>query len=149
MSSEQQPQARLSGPSLELIAHLLGEIPAHEVTVWLHDDEENHLLAIHNPVNPGIIGMSQPVSKGLISQVLVTGLPLLEANVSTRKEHDSTIDSLTGQKTRSLMAAPVYSGANVIGVVSSIQHFDARTERVQEDRADRSYSRLCTHRRGT
>lgn len=129
MSPNPEPPPELTSEGKAVIARLLGEIPADEATVWLYREAENVLLAIHNPVNPEIVGLTQPVSQGLISQVLVTGLPLLEPDVTTRHEHDRNIDSQTGQQTLALMAAPIDQDADVTGVVSAVQLSGGESDR--------------------
>lgn len=129
MSPPADPPTEIPGDGRALMKELLAGLPADELTVWLHRDDEGELLAIHNPVNPKIIGLSQPVSRGLISQVLVTGLPLLEPDVRNRRDHDPSIDARTGQQTRALMAAPLTRGADIIGVVSAVQLADGNAER--------------------
>jgi hypothetical protein len=121
MSSGSDSPIQVPGEGITLLEALLDGIPADELTVWQHREDEGDLLAIHNPVNPGMIGLSQPLSRGLIPQVLMTGLPLLEPDVGTRREHDPSINLRTGQTTRSLMAAPITLGADIVGVVSAVQ----------------------------
>ena len=121
MSSGSDSPFQVPDEGVTLLEALLEGIPADELTVWQHREDEGDLLAIHNPVNPRIVGLSQPLSRGLIPQVLVTGLPLLEPDVGTRREHDPSINLRTGQTTRSLMAAPITLGADIIGVVSAVQ----------------------------
>ena len=109
--------AKLLGPQ---VASYLDSSPADEATVWLETPEGGRLRAVCNPVNASLIGFEQPLEAGLISQVFVTGMPLLEKDVRRRHDHDPSVDLLTEKPTRSLLAAPIESGGEIIGVLSAV-----------------------------
>ncbi|NNC90462.1 MAG: GAF domain-containing protein [Akkermansiaceae bacterium] len=124
MADESQPPpgpSRGSPDDFQCVADLLARIPADEATVWVESEEGHFLEAIHNPRAAGFEGMRQPLDRGLISQVFVTGLPLLESDVTQRTAHDPTVDSIVGQRTTAMMAAPIFSDADVAGVLSAVQ----------------------------
>lgn len=106
-----------TGPRLD---RFLDSSSLDEATVWLETADTNFLEAVCSPRNPRLPGFRQPVGRGLISQVLLTGLPLLEPDVANRHDHDPTVDGLTGIRTRSLFAAPLTLGGDVVGVLSAV-----------------------------
>lgn len=103
-----------------LISTFLEASRLQEATLWLETTDAEHLRAVCSPCNPDLVGVRQPLGRGLISQVHLSGLPLLEPDVSQRHDHDPTVDSLTGTPTRSLLAVPISSDADVIGVLSGV-----------------------------
>jgi GAF domain-containing protein len=123
MPSPPQPPSS-SGPfrSRELgkLDAFVAAQPVDEATVWLESENGDSLRAVYNPVNLELVGHEQPLSRGLISQVFATGLPLLESDVSARPSHDSSVDKLTGHPTRSLLAVPLESAGEVVGVLSAV-----------------------------
>jgi hypothetical protein len=92
---------------------------ADGVTLWRV--EENALVAVANPLEPSIIGLRQPLDRGLISRVHLTGQAILEQTLQDNADHDRSIDSTLGTRGIAMMAAPVEaSGGNDGGVVSAV-----------------------------
>jgi GAF domain-containing protein len=111
------------------VTRFVADIPVDEATVWLITPEGDALEAIFNPVNDKLPGLRQPLSRGLISQVFATGLPLLERDVSRRSGHDPSIDSHTGLITEAMLAAPIAAEDRIIGVISAVRLAGSRYAR--------------------
>jgi hypothetical protein len=103
----------------DLLLENLGDLGASEMTCWLASGDD--LEAVANPWCPALVGQRQPLSRGLISQVFVTGMPLMETEVAKRGGHDPSIDQVTGKATSAMMAAPLHSNGDVIGILSAVQ----------------------------
>lgn len=101
-----------------LAAECAERIGADGLTVWQADGED--LVALFNPLEPEIEGLRQTIRRGLISQVFLTGQPIIERDPATNPAHDTTIDHRTGRRCRTVMAAPwsVMDGSE--GVVSAV-----------------------------
>lgn len=92
---------------------------ADGVTLWRA--EETELVAIANPLEPSIVGLRQPLDRGLISRVYLTGQAILEQMLQENVGHDRSIDSTLGTRGIAMMAAPVEaSDGNDGGVVSAV-----------------------------
>lgn len=81
------------------------EIGADGITLW--EAEDDHLVAIANPMEPAMIGMRQPLDRGLISQVYLTGQAIVEDSLKEQPAHDPAIDTQLGTHGVAMMAAPV------------------------------------------
>ena len=94
------------------------EVQADGVTLWRM--ERGELVALANPLEPDIVGMRQPVGRGIISQAYLTGQAILDTDPAANPHHDPAIDSRTGRQCRMIMAAPVVlpDGDGVVSAVS-------------------------------
>lgn len=97
-------------------------IRADGVTLWQWEKAE--LVALANPLEPDIVGMRQPVGRGIISQAYLTGQAILETDPVANPHHDPEIDIRTGRKCRMIMAAPVVL-PDGDGVLSAVRWQDA------------------------
>ena len=112
-----------------LRSYLVENAAIDEVTVWLVAEGGSDLYAAYNPVRSDLLGMIQPLDRGLISKVLLTGLPLLEREVQSTSGHDPTVDQATGRRTLAMMAAPLFADDEACGVVSCVQLDALKAER--------------------
>ncbi|MCW1925173.1 hypothetical protein OKA05_21615 [Luteolibacter arcticus] len=96
------------------------EIGANGITLWIAEDD--HLVAIANPMEPGMIGMRQPLDRGLISKVHLTGQAILEDSLKDQPGHDPAIDARLGTHGVAMMAVPVRDSLNEAheGVLSTV-----------------------------
>jgi len=92
---------------------------ADGVTLWRA--EEDALVAIANPLEPSIVGLRQPLDRGLISRVYLTGQAILEQMLQENPVHDRSIDSSMGTRGTAMMAAPLEADeGDDGGVVSAV-----------------------------
>lgn len=75
--------------------------------IWRYEESQRALVATHCPSLPEMKGFRQPLQHGIISQVLVTGLPILETQVQDHAQHDPTFDQASGKTCRSLLVVPI------------------------------------------
>lgn len=97
------------------------QLGADGVTLWI--SEGDHLRAVANPLESDIVGLRQPIRKGIISEVFLTGQGIAESFPSSNPMHDPTIDSRLQRRCTEIMAVPVAS-ADWEGVVSAVSHSD-------------------------
>ncbi len=105
----------------ELLATFAAEARADGVTLWVA--EELDLVATCNPIEPEVPGMRQPLERGIISQVYLTGIGMIERAPASNPAHDDTVDRHLGKRTAAIMAAPVSFGQHGgDGVLSAVRH---------------------------
>ncbi len=97
---------------------------AHEGTVWLLDESEEHLVPAYNtgPNSQQIVGQfRQPLSAGLICMVFATEQAFLENDVSRNTRQSKRLDELLGVQTYALIAVPFCFLNACRGVISCVQ----------------------------
>lgn len=97
---------------------------AHEGTIWLVDEPEEHLVPAFNtgPRAEQIVGQfKQPLKSGLISMVFASEQPFLENAVSRNPSQSKLLDSLLQVETTALIAVPFYLLDACRGVISCVQ----------------------------
>ncbi len=121
MIRSQDPQPSPGRESVEaLMREFARDTGADGITLW--KAEEGQLIAIANPLEPAIIGMRQPLDRGLVSRVYLTGQAILEQTLKDQPHHDPTIDEALGTRGAAMMAAPVEAPAAGVegGVISAV-----------------------------
>ena len=108
----------------QLLGQLASEIEADGVTLWLADGDD--LLATANPMEPDVPGLRQPLARGIISQVYLTGMGMIESAPSAHPAHDNRVDMRLGKRTTAIMAVPVDLGPEGDGVLSAVRHAGGR-----------------------
>ena len=95
-----------------------------DVAIWNADDTE--LAPIFNgPRAESLVGkITQPLNKGIISMVYATEQTFSTSDVRESKDHDPEVDQLIGIESCHLLASPLYFGAALRGVVSSVRFID-------------------------
>jgi phage tail protein X len=92
---------------------------ADGVTLWRAED--GALVAIANPLEPSMVGQRQPLDRGLISRVYLTGQAILEQMLQENPGHDRSIDTSMGTRGTAMMAAPLEAGeGDDGGVISAV-----------------------------
>lgn len=93
---------------------------ADGITLWKAEDGQ--LVAVANPLEPAIVGLRQPLDRGLISRVYLTGQAILEQALKEQPGHDPAIDRALGTRGLALMAAPVegITAGDEGGVLSAV-----------------------------
>lgn len=112
-----------SSPRYQKIESLLSaaaeQLDADGVTLWI--EEEGFLRAVANPLEPKIIGIRQPLDRGIISEVFLTGQGIVETSPESNPSHDPGVDKHLGKACREIMAVAFASGGRE-GVVSAVRH---------------------------
>ena len=98
--------------------------------LWTLDRETSSLRATLSTALPLKNEFSQPLSRGVISQSFLTGLPILEENLQAHTSYDPSFDSETGQEVSSLMAAPIWREGELTGILTAVI-FTHNTEQKQ------------------
>jgi len=100
------------------------EAGAHEGTVWLLDEANEHLVPAHNtgPRAAELVGkFKQPLNTGLICMVFASEQPFLENEVWRNTQQSKLVDSLLQLQTCAMIAVPFYLLGTCRGVVSCVQ----------------------------
>jgi len=88
--------------------------------LWILEPESSSLRAALSTALPLEHEFSQPLSRGVISQAFLTGLPILEENLQIHESYDPAFDSKTGQPVSSLMAAPIWQNEELSGILTAV-----------------------------
>jgi len=97
---------------------------AHEGTVWLLDEDGQHLVPAYNtgPHAGQLVGkFKQPLSSGLICMVFATERPFLENDVWRHAQQSKLLDAELGTQTWAMIAVPFCFLKACRGVVSCVQ----------------------------
>jgi hypothetical protein len=108
---------------LKLLKETFAKIGADEGSIWLLDQEKQHLVVAYNsgPNTEKIMGFKQPVSKGIVSLVVASEHAFVENNVYSNDKQDKSLDRKLGKLTYAMIAVPVYFLNEVRGVISCVQ----------------------------
>jgi hypothetical protein len=107
-------------PIDDLLADFAAGSRIDGVTLWVAQGTE--LVATCNPLEPAVPGLRQPLARGIISQVYLTGIGMIESAPAANPAHDATVDRHLGKRTTAIMAAPVDFGPHGDGVLSAVRH---------------------------
>lgn len=108
--------------AIDVIVTSFARCGAHEGTVWmLLDDQLIPAINTGRHAPQLIDTFMQPVSKGIIGMVAVTEQAFCENDVARHAQRDATLDTLLGEQTLAMMAAPLVYAGGVRGVVSCVQ----------------------------
>lgn len=95
------------------------QIHADSLMVWLWDEESGNLVASYCPAFPEMVGYKQKLASGVMSQVFLTGLPILENGLKEHPLHDPSFDKNSGQDCRALMAALIHGEQEPMGLLTA------------------------------
>ena len=105
---------------LPSLRELQNTLQADDIMLWILERETSSLRATLSTALPLKNEFSQPLSRGVISQSFLTGLPILEKNLQAHASYDPTFDSKTGQEVSSLMAAPIWFDGELTGILTAV-----------------------------
>ncbi len=115
---------------LKLLKETFARIGAEEGSIWLLDQEKQHLVVAYNsgPNTAKIMGFKQPVSKGIVSLVVASEHPFVENQVYKNAKHSKTLDEKLHKMTYAMIAVPFYFLNEVRGVISCVQLLDVEIQ---------------------
>jgi signal transduction histidine kinase len=128
----------------QVISQLVQAITEIVVTegssVWLRDPEQgDHLLCAAMYLNGKDITSDKllmPIGQGIVGWVAQHGQRVNVVNVASDPRFSSAVDSATGYTTKSILAVPLITRNQVIGVLEFVNkvegHFNARDEEMAE-----------------
>jgi GAF domain len=106
----------------EVIAAAFARCGAHEGTVWLLRDSALVPAFNTGPHAAALVDtFRQPIERGLIGMVAVTEQAFCENDIEHNARRDATLDTLLGEQTLAMLAAPLVFASGVRGVVSCVQ----------------------------
>lgn len=117
---------------LVLLANMGRElVVCDRCTVWIYNRKEN---IIWTKVAHGIERLSIPFGKGIVSEVIKTGNPLIINDPYNDSRFDKQVDKNTGYKTNNIIAIPIKDiENNVIGVYQAINKMTNRNFFTEHD----------------
>lgn len=98
-------------------------------------NEKEQTLEFKISYNAGdfdVVGMSIPVDRGIAGYVVMTGQPLSVSNVQQDPRFDRKFAESTGYIPNSILATPLFSGEQVIGVMEVLDKIDAASFGLQD-----------------
>jgi GAF domain len=108
----------------EIFRKGVAEAGAHEGTIWLVDEAEEHLVPVFNTglrANQIVGQFKQPLKLGLISMVFASEQPFIENAVPQNPTQSKLLDSLLQVETIALIAVPFYFLDSCRGIISCVQ----------------------------
>lgn len=120
-----------------IISIVTSELPSEEGSVLLLDDETNE-LEFFSAIGETGFGLTQlrfPADKGIAGHALQNREAIIVDNVKTCPYFFKNIDNDSGFKTKSILAAPLISGEECIGVIEAVNKigrdsFDEQDKRI-------------------
>jgi hypothetical protein len=111
---------------LKLLQQTFERIGANEGSIWLLDQEKQHLVvAFNSGANTAkIMGFKQPLSKGIVSLVVASEHAFVENHVYRNVKHSKMLDEKLHKTTYAMIAVPLYFLNEVRGVISCVQLLD-------------------------
>lgn len=108
---------------LKLLQESFQRIQADEGSIWLLDQQKEHLIAAYNSGSRSadVVGFKLPVTRGIISLVVASEHPFVENNVYKNDKQDKALDKKLGKLTYAMIAVPLYFLNEVRGVISCVQ----------------------------
>jgi hypothetical protein len=108
---------------LKLLKETFARIGADEGSIWLLDQEKQHLVVAYNsgPNTAKIVGFKQPLSRGIVSLVVASEHPFVENEVYNNIDHSNTLDKALHKATYAMIVVPLYFLNEVRGVISCVQ----------------------------
>jgi GAF domain-containing protein len=82
--------------------------------------------------NEEVVGMQVPLDKGIAGYVAMTGQPIAASNVQQDVRFNQEFAKTTGYVPRSILATPLLSGDQVIGVMEVLDKIDAPSFGMQD-----------------
>ena len=108
---------------LKLLKETFARIGADEGSIWLLDQDKQHLVVAYNsgPNTAKIMGFKQPLTKGIVSLVAASEHPFVENEVYNNVDHSNTLDKALHKATYAMIVVPLYFLNEVRGVISCVQ----------------------------
>jgi hypothetical protein len=108
---------------LKLLRETFTRIGADEGSIWLLDQEKQHLVVAYNsgPDTDKIMGFKLPVTTGIISLVVASEHAFVENQVYKNAKHSAVLDQQLKKTTYAMIAVPLYFLNEVRGVISCVQ----------------------------
>ncbi|OQX55729.1 MAG: hypothetical protein B5M53_03970 [Candidatus Cloacimonas sp. 4484_209] len=119
--------------TLSELLSLAVEITSSEAgSILLKDNETIRITAAEGPKASLLKDIKLPLGKGIAGWVAKTGVPILTNDVKLDERWDSSIAEAIRYKTRNIIALPIKSGINIIGVLELINKRNGK-DYVQDD----------------
>ena len=126
-----------------IISIVTAELPSEEGSILLHDEESNEFefFTAVGETGAELVKLRFPADKGIAGRALREGRTLLVNDVQSSPDFYRVIDKEHGFQSRSILAAPLISGDETVGVIEAVNKigqdgFDEEDKRVLTAIAD-------------
>lgn len=112
----------------ELLKRCCAQTGCGNSALWLADDD--HLIPVlgHGSHAADFINnYRHPLSEGIISMVHASGQPFCENNIANNPQHSSRLDQKLGIQTQAMIAAPIVTSGEIVGVLTCVHTCPAGT----------------------
>jgi hypothetical protein len=105
-----------------IISIIVSELPSEEGSILLFNDETNELefFSAIGDTGAGLVQCRFPADKGIAGKALQEGSPIIVNDVQTCPYFFGDFDNESGFVTKSILAAPVITGGEKVGVIEAI-----------------------------
>lgn len=105
----------------EVLERSCGAIHCQNSAVWINNgDYLQPILGVGPHAEHFINNYSHPIDEGIISMVYASGQPFCENNIHANPQHSSRLDEQLGVQTDAMIATPVVSQGEIIGVITAV-----------------------------
>lgn len=122
-----------------IISIVTAELPSEEGSVLLHDEESNEFefFTAVGETGAELVTLRFPADKGIAGRALRERKTILVNDVQSSPDFYGSIDKDHGFQTKSILAAPLISGDETVGVINAIN-------KIGKDGFDEEDKRLLT-----
>ncbi|UCG20405.1 MAG: GAF domain-containing protein [Deltaproteobacteria bacterium] len=126
-----------------IVSIVTAELPSEEGSVLLHDEETNELefFTAVGETGAELVKLRFPADKGIAGRALRERMTIVVNDVQSSPDFYGSIDEDHGFQTKSILAAPLISGDETVGVLNAInkigkEGFDEEDKRLLTAIAD-------------
>ena len=122
-----------------IISIVTAELPSEEGSILLHDEDTNEFefFTAVGETGAELVKLRFPADKGIAGRALREGKTLVVNDVQSSPDFYGAIDKDHGFRTKSILAAPLISGDETVGVIEAIN-------KIGKDGFDEEDKRLLT-----
>lgn len=103
-----------------VIDDLVGSVQAQEGAILLADEEESSLVFCVTSHTVELVGMRQPLDRGIVSLVFSLQEPMVVEDVKSDARHDDAVDRRVGSVTENMLVMVVSDKTHRYGVMTAI-----------------------------
>lgn len=106
----------------QLLDAAVAAVHASEGSLLLfsEDGEDLRFVLSHSPVAEKLLGMSQPLGKGITGLAVSLQQPMIVNETQRNASFDDTVDERTGVTTKSIMVVPLVTPKDEFGALTAI-----------------------------
>ena len=117
-------EAEACSVALDLLMQM---VPAESGSILLAEGSRLRFTTVRGPKAAALSGESIDIRKGIAGACATSGTALLVRQARGSYQHDPTIDTTIDHLTRTLLALPIATGGQVVGVIELLNPFGTDT----------------------